>query len=73
MDGSERSGLGTALLLGAIGYFLWCAYYYHQHRVWSWAPWKAMPVSRRIQQLPEHKVTRSPGNNSMETVSLIVP
>jgi len=42
---TAKSGIGLALVIGAVAYFVWCAYYQSQHGTWSWTPWRLSGVA----------------------------
>ena len=65
-------GIGSILLLASVGYLIWCGIKYSQTKVWSWTPWKTVPVSRRLAppKTAELPVTTPPG---FERITLIVP
>ena len=70
----DPMGIGSMLLLASVGYLIWCGIKYSQTKIWSWTPWKTVPVSRRLtppktaaEALP---VTTPPG---FERITLIVP
>lgn len=68
--------IGTALLVGSLGYVAWCAYQYHKTNVWSWTPWKPIgrPLARRIRPVQQLRPPVLPRNRyEQETVTLIVP
>ena len=69
-------GISSMLLLGGMGYLLWCAFQYSKTKQWSWTPWKTVPVARRLAAKTadaEHEV-RLPSNNGWEQpITLIVP
>lgn len=70
-ESADTMGIGAMLLIGSVGYFLWCAFKYSQTKVWSWQPWKTIPISRRITaprpQRPQTDIIVG-GINRVETI-----
>lgn len=66
----DEISAGAVMLIGGLGFLLWCTIAWKRSGIWSWQPWNTAAVVQK--RLAARTVVRPPSDNGLENEKLVL-